>query len=226
MDQRFVSVRNTTSLGTRNLKERDLHRATLKRKLIVNEKSEYFERKTNVYTEERGDRKELQGWLGEWKKARRTMRRAPAEAANFITSGPRILQSNLLPDDEIADHADDVSQLSREPTESNRPATPLMSDFNKRLNPFSLFFSLPSAILYPRLFILLLLFALSRTLPSSSPVFPHHLDFHDFSYVFWNLSSFSSISCEIARFFSFHCRSPIFPCKFLPLSLLSSRISS
>lgn len=109
------------------------------------------------------------------------MRRAPAEAANFITSGPRILQSNLLPDDEIADHADDVSQLSREPTESNRPATPLMSDFNKRLNPFSLFFSLPSAILYPRLLILLLLFALSPTLPSSSPVFPRRLDFHDVS---------------------------------------------
>lgn len=65
MDQRYVSVCSTASFGTRNLKDRDLHHATLKTKLIVNEKSEYLERKTNVYTEEREDRKELQGWLGE-----------------------------------------------------------------------------------------------------------------------------------------------------------------
>lgn len=55
---------------------------------------------------------------------------------NFIMSQSRILQSNLLLD-EIADNADDVSQLSRELTESNRLTTPLMSDFNRRLNPFS-----------------------------------------------------------------------------------------
>lgn len=112
------------------------------------------------------------------KKARRTMRRAPASAANFITSGPRILQSNLLPD-EIADHADDVSQLSREPTESNRPATPLMSDFNKRLNPFPLFSrSLPR--LYPRQLILLLLFAPSPKPTSSSSIFSTFVTFLNF----------------------------------------------